>query len=66
MGTKKWYLSKAIWNGILTVLLALYGAFGVAGSVVFGLHLPVIPEWIFGILGSFGIVIRKMTTTVIE
>jgi hypothetical protein len=50
--TKKWYASKTIWAGVVTVLIAAYNA----GSTTFGW--PVVPDWIFTLLGAIGIYSR--------
>jgi hypothetical protein len=60
MDSKKWWLSKNIWVGVVAVILAAYGT----ASVSFGL--PPIPEWVFGILGALGIYTRVISTTVIK
>lgn len=72
METKKWYQSKTIWAGAIAVLVALYnsaqaalsGQCGVEGS--FCINLPLIPDWIFGILGALGIYGRAGATTAIK
>jgi hypothetical protein len=60
MESKKWYLSKTIWTGVVAVVLAAYST----ASSAFGL--PAVPEWVFGILGAFGVYSRATTTTVIK
>ena len=60
MTDKKWYLSKTIWSGVVAVLVAAYNT--AAGQ--FGL--PAIPEFVFGILGAFGIYSRATATTVLK
>lgn len=50
--TKKWYQSKGVWTGIVTALMGAY----VTLAPVF--HLPVVPEWIFALLGTLGIYTR--------
>jgi type IV secretory pathway VirB2 component (pilin) len=60
MDSKKWYLSKTIWTGIVAVILAAYST--AAGQ--FGL--PAIPEWVFGILGAFGVYTRATATTTLK
>ena len=58
--TKPWYLSKTIWAGIVGVLIVAYNA----ASTSFGL--PAIPEWVFALLGAFGIYSRTTATTLIK
>ena len=61
MGVKKWYKSKTIWAGVVAVGVAVYNALSgalaaqcnIAGSIC--AHLPAIPQWVYGILGAFGI-----------
>ena len=72
MDVKKWYMSKAIWAGIIAVLISLYDAgaaalaaqCGVEGS--FCLTLPGIPTWIYTLLAAFGVYGRGSATTRIE
>lgn len=63
---KKWYTSKGVWSGAITVLLAAYGAF--AGDLAPQLHInaPHIPEWVFTILGAMGVYSRLTATKTIE
>ena len=56
---KKWYLSKTIWAGVVAVLVAAYNS----ASVQFGL--PAIPDFVFAILGAFGVYGRATANTVI-
>lgn len=58
--TKKWYLSKGIWTGVVTGLLGIYV------SLVPQLHLPAVPEWIFALLGALGVYSRATATTTVE
>ena len=46
---KKWYLSKTVLAGVIAVIIAGYNS----ATVQFGL--PVIPEYVFGILGALGV-----------
>lgn len=72
MESKKWWKSKTILAGIVTILIVVYGAVsqaladqcGIEGS--FCLNLPAIPDWVFGILATFGIYGRTKATTVIK
>lgn len=57
--TKKWYLSKNIWTGIVVGLLGIYGTL----SPQFGW--PPVPEWIFALLAGLGIYTRATATTTI-
>ena len=58
--SKPWYLSKGVWAGVVAVLIATYNAL----SANFGL--PVIPDWVFGMLDATGIYSRVTATTVIK
>lgn len=49
MDTKKWFLSKTIWAGVVAVLVAGYNT----ASSQFGI--PAIPEFVYAILGALGI-----------
>lgn len=60
MDSKKWYLSKSIWTGIVAVVLAAYS------TAAAQFHLPAVPEFVFGILGAFGIYARTTATSVIK
>jgi hypothetical protein len=46
---KKWWQSKLIWAGVAAVIISAYNT----ASVQFGL--PVIPEFVYAVLGAFGI-----------
>jgi hypothetical protein len=60
MDTKKWYLSKGIWTGVVAVVLAAYS------TAAAQFNLPVVPEWVFAILGAFGVYTRVTATTVLK
>jgi hypothetical protein len=60
MDAKKWYLSKAVWAGVVAVIVTAYNT----ASAQFGL--PAIPEFVFGILAAFGVYSRVTATTVIK
>ena len=60
METKKWYQSKSVWAGVVAVLVAGYNT----ASAQFGL--PVIPDFVFGILGALGLYGRVTSTTQIK
>lgn len=63
MDTKKWYQSKAVWAGIVAVLLATYEAVKFSLAPVIGFVVPPIPEWVYGLLAAFGIYSRVVATT---
>jgi hypothetical protein len=54
---KPWYSSKAVWAGALAVLLAAYNE-----AIAVGLGLPPIPDFVYAILGVFGIYGRAAAT----
>ena len=47
--SKKWWQSKLIWSGIVATLIAAYNT--AAGTFA----LPPIPDFVFGLLGIFGV-----------
>jgi hypothetical protein len=53
---KKWYKSKAFWAGVVAVLVSAYNT----ASTNFGL--PVIPEFVYAVLGFLGIYGRATAT----
>jgi uncharacterized membrane-anchored protein len=61
--TKPWYQSKAVWTGVVAVLIAVYNAIGTSLAPNLGWMLPPIPEWVFGILAAFGVYFRTTVTT---
>lgn len=66
MVAKPWYQSKAVWAGIVAVLLATYEAFNLSLAPVLGFSIPPIPEWVYGLLAAFGIYSRITATTTIS
>lgn len=58
-GTKKWWTSRTIWNGVVTGLIGIYL------SIAPSLGWPAIPEWIFVLLGGMNIYTRTTTTKTI-
>jgi hypothetical protein len=56
---KVWWKSKAVWAGIVAVAVAAYNT----ASEQFGL--PVIPEFVYMILGAFGVYGRMVAKDVI-
>ena len=54
--TKRWYLSRAVWAGVLAVLIAAYN------TAVTQFGLPPIPDFVYGILGALGIYGRTAAT----
>ncbi len=46
---KKWWLSKAVWAGIIAVAVAGYN------SAVAQFGLPAIPDFVFAILAAMGV-----------
>ncbi len=63
---KSWLKSKAIWAGILAVLVAVYNGLGAPLAEHFSITLPAIPEFVFALLGAFGIYGRKVADTEIK
>jgi len=72
METKKWYMSKAIWAGVIGIIIAVYNALvaalaancGVEGSIC--ISIPAIPEFVYGILAALGVYGRGSATTKIS
>lgn len=72
MDSKKWYMSKAIWAGIVGIIVVVYNA--LVGALAAGCEiegsicvvLPGIPQWILGILASLGVYGRAAASTKIE
>lgn len=60
--TTKWYKSKGVITGIVTVIIGVYSLVDTALGPQLGFDLPQIPEWIFILLGSLGIYSRVNTT----
>lgn len=58
-GTKSWWASKSIWTAIVTGLLGIYMTLQPA------VGLPVLPEWLFALLGAMGIYTRVAVTKTI-
>lgn len=56
--SKKWYKSKGVLTGIVTILIGLYEAVAVSLAPQLGWTLPPIPAWIFSLLGAMGIYSR--------
>jgi len=57
--SKSWYLSKALWTGVVTVLLGLYEL--LRGNLFPGW--PNIPDYVISILGVLGITFRATAKT---
>lgn len=57
---KKWYQSKGVWAGVVTVLVGTYAS----AATQFGL--PAIPDWIFTLLGAAGLYSRVVAKTEIK
>jgi len=49
MENKKWFQSKTVWTAVVGGLLSIYTAIGTIHP------LPVIPEWIYTLLGAIGL-----------
>ena len=60
---KKWYQSKTVLAGIVTVLIAVYNAVGASLAPVVGWNLPPIPDWVFTLLGAVGVYGRVTADT---
>ena len=66
--TKKWYLSKTVWAGIVTFIIGVY-YLAIPCFALFGVNLPPIPQEVLGALALLGIGVvhgRTTATTTIE
>lgn len=59
---KKWYQSKTVWGGVVTVLSGAYEL--VRANLA--PQLPPIPAWLFTILGAIGVYGRVTASSTIE
>lgn len=57
MEKKAWYKSKTMWAGIIAVAMTAYN------SCCEQFGFPVMPEFIYAILGTFGLYGRTKATT---
>lgn len=57
---KKWFESKGIWTGIVTVLIGVYESIRMSLAPELGWNVPVIPEFVYVILGAIGVYARKV------
>jgi hypothetical protein len=62
---KKWYRSKGVLTGIVTVLIGTYESVRFAIAPQVGWNLPEIPPFVYTILGAIGIYARVSATTVV-
>lgn len=58
MDTKKWYLSKGVWTGIVATLIGTYESLRMYVGPQFGWDIPAIPPFVYTILGTIGIYSR--------
>lgn len=63
---KKWYKSKGVLTGIVTVLVGTYETVAVALAPQLGWNLPPIPPIVFTILGGLGIYSRVVASKEIK
>jgi len=67
MPKKKWWASKAVWAGVIAVLVTAYNtASGQFLNAEGASILPAIPEFVFGILAAMGIYGRVSAKTEIK
>lgn len=59
METKPWWQSKAIWTGVVGLLVVIYNAI----PTFLPIPLPPVPEWVLGILAALGVSFRASATT---
>ena len=60
--TKKWYKSKGVLTGILTVLFGTYEAVRATLAPQLGWNLPEIPALVYTVLGALGIYSRVVAS----
>lgn len=63
---KKWYRSKGVLTGIVTVLIGLYEGVKVSLAPQMGWTLPEIPGLAYTVLGALGIYSRVVATKEIK
>jgi hypothetical protein len=56
--TKKWYRSKGVLTGVVTVLIGLYESVRITLAPQFGWTIPNIPEFLYVLLGALGVYSR--------
>lgn len=61
--SKKWYKSKGVITGIITVLIGTYEAVKVSVAPQVGWTLPDIPPLVYTILGALGVYARVVATS---
>ena len=61
--TKKWWKSKTVLTGIVTVLVGTYESIAVSVAPDMGWNLPAIPPMVFTVLGAIGIYTRAVAKT---
>ena len=59
---KKWYQSKTVLTGIVTVLVGTYEGVKLYLAPEFGWSLPEIPPYVYTILGALGIYSRSVAS----
>ena len=60
--TKKWYKSKGVITGIVTVLVGTYEAVRLSLAPQLGWNLPDIPSVVYTLLGAIGVYSRVVAT----
>lgn len=63
---KKWYASKGVWTGIVTILVAGYESARATLAPAMGWQLPEIPPITFTLLGAMGVYSRAVAKSKIE
>ena len=63
---KKWYKSKTVIAGILTVLIGAYETTRMSVAPSFGWNLPEIPPVVYTLLGAMGVWGRVTATAAIK
>ena len=63
---KKWYQSKGVWTGLVTIAVGLYQGVDSSLAPQLGFDLPEIPSIVFTLLGAMGIYSRAVAKTKLE
>ena len=66
MDSKKWYQSKGVWTGVLTVVIGTYEGVRMTLAPQFGWTIPEIPPFVYTILGTLGIYSRVVANSKIS
>lgn len=63
---KKWYQSKGVWTGVVTVLIGAYETAKVTLAPSLGVALPDIPPFLYSVLGAVGVYSRVVANKTVS